>query len=504
MGVMRFLIHPPELPGGWPEVYSAYVSGTEGRVFPTRVEVDGNVMTCRRHVSESGKLHVTWPVPGFGRPVLSTTSLSEREEPYLLSVELARGKISQLRDQAGAWEIAGMSIPDALAAPYQAAHQLFGKATAIQHVPDQASELAVEALAKACQAAEMLARSYTRQRLGVRRRRSTQMPASLGCSLGRTVPDSSWEDRFCEAFNAAEVPVEWRSIEPVEGEYDWETNDAQVEWCQKNRLLMCGGPLLDLSPEGLPGWLWQWKDDFPNLLSFVCDFVETAISRYAGVIRHWEVSARVNTGGALALSEENRLTLVARTLEVARQVDEEIQLQIRIDQPWGDYQARGQHQLSPLQFVDALLRSGVGLSAVNLEIGVGYRPCGSASRDLLDFSRLIDQWSCLGIPLQITLAVPSEKAADPQAKADIEVDAGYWKIPWSEPAQAEWIDLHVPLLMAKQSVVGIFWSHFTDASPHFFPHAGLLRPEGTAKPALDRFAKYRRAYWQSDDETNSL
>ena len=91
-------------------------------------------------------------------------------------------------------------------------------------------------------------------------------------------------------------------------------------------------------------------------------------------------------------------------------------------------------------------------------------------------------------------------AADPHAKADIEVDAGHWKSPWSESAQAEWIDLYVPLLMAKQSIVGIFWSHFSDAVPHVFPHAGLLRPEGTAKPALDPFVKYRRAHWQSDDE----
>ena len=68
--------------------------------------------------------------------------------------------------------------------------------------------------------------------------------------------------------------------------------------------------------------------------------------------------------------------------DVARQVDEEAQLIIRIDQPWGEYQSRGQHRLSPLQIVDALVRSGVGLSAVNLEVAMGYfRPGGSARRD---------------------------------------------------------------------------------------------------------------------------
>lgn len=499
MGVMRFLIHPRELLDGWPEVFRSYVSGADGRVFTTRIEVDGNIVACRRQASESGKLHVAWPVPGFGRPVISTTSLAEREEPYLLPVELARGKISQVRDQLGDWEIAGMSIPDEMLPYHQAAHRLFAKATAIQHVPDQACALAVEAIAKACQAAEVLAKSYTRQRLSVLRKRSHQLPASLGCNLGPAVPQSDWADCFCETFNVVEVPVEWRSIEPVEGEYHWDVSDAQVEWCQKQRHLIYAGPLLDLSPEGLPAWLWQWEHDFFNLQSFVCDFVETAISRYMGKIRHWEISARVNTGGALALSEEHRLALVARTLDVARQVDEELQLQIRIDQPWGDYQARGQHRLSPLQFVDALVRSGVGLSAVNLEISVGYRPRGSASRELLDFSQLIDQWSCLGIPLQVTLAVPSETSEDPNSNTDLEVDSGYWKNPWCEKVQAEWIDLYLPLLMAKQSVVGVFWTHFCDGQPHHFPHAGLLRPDHTSKPALEQFLKYRKAYGKNDD-----
>jgi hypothetical protein len=254
--------------------------------------------------------------------------------------------------------------------------------------------------------------------------------------------------------------------------------------------------LLDLAPEGLPTWLWQWERDFLNLQSFVCDFVETAVSRYFGKIRHWEISARVNTGGALAISEEDRLALVARTLEAARQVDEEIQLLIRVDQPWGGYQARGQHRLSPMQFVDALLRSGVGLSGVNLEVAVGYRPRGSAARGQLDFSRLLDRWGLLGIPIYVTLAFPSANGADAKCRTDLEVGEASWRDAWTENAQAEWIDDYLPILMAKDQIVGIYWTHFSDSDPHDFPHAGLLRHDETPKPALARIAHYRREYWQ--------
>lgn len=501
MGVMRFLVHAEELFDDWPEVHRAYVSGFDGRVFPTRVEIEGNVVACRRNSSESGKLHVAWPVEGFGRPIVTTSSLPERDEPYVLAVELARGKICQIRDQVSFWEMSGMTVPDGFLPLHKEAHRLFGRATATQEKPQEAGALACSALAAAFRASELITRSYTDQRLEVRRRKSARLPASLGCSLGHTVPDPSWGPKFCEAFNAACVPIEWRKIEPEEGEYLWDAYDQQVEWCQENQLLIVGGPLIDLSPEGMPQWLQQWEHDFYNLQSFVCDFVETAMSRYVGQVRNWEVAARANTGGHLALNEENRLTLAVRTLEIASQVEDENQLMVGIDQPWGDYQARGQHQLSPLQFVDALLRSGAALSGIKLEIGVGYHPRGTASRDLLEFSRMIDVWSTLGIPLHVTLAFPSAANADVNANSDLEVDRHGWKQSWSEEAQAEWVDLYLPLLMAKQSVVGIEWAHFTDQTPHQFPHAGLLRADGGAKPALEHIIDYRRKYWSGEEET---
>ncbi|MFN0054706.1 MAG: endo-1,4-beta-xylanase, partial [Planctomycetales bacterium] len=333
------------------------------------------------------------------------------------------------------------------------------------------------------------------QRLEMRHRQYPQLPTILGCSLGDSVFSPQQEAQFLEAFHGAAIPLQWRYIEPLEGEYCWDTYDAQVDWATANNLLIRGGPLIDLSTNGLPAWLSQWQHDYYNLQSFVCDFIETVISRYVGRIRIWEVAARANAGGALAMSEENRLTLVAKVLEVARQVDPEGQFLIRIDQPWGEYQARGMHKLSPMHFADALVRAGIELSAINLEIGVGYTPSGSPSRDLLDFSRLIDQWSVLGAPLQVTLAFPSAVGSEPQLTTDMEVDHRFWRRPVDERAQAEWIDDYVPLLLAKPSVIAVFWNHLSDAQPHRFPHAGLVRDDGAPKPALERLTRQRQLHW---------
>ncbi|MFO1095206.1 MAG: endo-1,4-beta-xylanase, partial [Planctomycetaceae bacterium] len=406
MGLLRFLVLPPELMGRWPEVHRAYISGVDGRIYPTRVEVQENVVTCRRPHSDSGKLHVPWPVPGFGRPVLSTTSLRERDEPYLLPVELARGKLATLRDQCAAWELLNMQITDRYRQVEREAFQLLSRAAAAAPTPVESSQMAMQSIEKGCEAAELLVDAYVSQRLAMRRHSGVHPAMLLGCTLDAGVLDSTTATVFLQSFNAAVAAVEWRLIEPTEGTCLWDELDRLVTWCTEHRLAVRGGPLIDLGARGLPDWLSPWQNDFVNMQSFVCDFIETAVSRYTGRIRTWETSAHANTGVALGLSEESRLAVAARALEAARRTDSDTQLFIRVDQPWSEYQARGQHRLSAFQFVDALVRANVGLQGVNLEVAMGFRPRGSLLRDRLNLSRLVDTWSQLGIQLHVTLALP--------------------------------------------------------------------------------------------------
>ncbi len=491
MGLIRFLVHPAGRMDDWPEVYRGYLSGADGRIFPTRIEVDGTLVVARRSTAESSKFHVACPIPGFGRPVLHTASLPEREQPYHLLVELARGELVQVRNQSANWELAGMKFPAEFGPLMRAAHRAFGKAAGSQDQPELASQHAEDALIITCRAAEVLCQAFTQQALMGRKLRYPQLPASLGCGIAR-VPKADQTDLFAAAFNAVAIPLNWSQIEQVEGDYCWDAVDQALEWAESHRLIASAGPLVDLGPGGLPEWLGQWEHDIFNLQSFVCDFVETAMSRYAGRIRLWDVVARLNTGGALTLNEEARLSLAARVLEVARQVDGEAQLILKIDQPWGEYQARGQHRLSPLQLVDALIRSGVGLAGVNLEIAVGYRPRGTPYRGLLEFSRLIDQWSSLGVPLHLTLASPSAPGNDARALADLETDPDCWPVACTEQTQADWLGKLVPLLMAKPAVANVIWSTFSDEFPHEFPHAGLLDADSRPKAALESLIAFRQ------------
>lgn len=473
MGVMRFLVHPCARLDGVPP--PAQMTGFDGRTYPMRVELEETSLFCTRSLSESGRLHVLWTVDGIGPVVLSTASLRERTEPYVLALELARGTVCDLRNQAGAWDVAGLQFPADFDTVYREAHTLFRQAMLQQESLAECSALAWDAIAKAVQAGDLLTNAYIDQRMVFRQSRSRSLPVSLGCDTG-SAPLGDQGERFTSVFNSSLVPINWRDVEPKEGKYNWESFDKLIDWSVEERLFVVAGPLLDLGTNGLPEWLQTWQHDFLNLQSFVSDFVETAVSRYVGRVRHWEIAASPNCGSALNLTEENRLSLTARALEVARNVDEEIQLSLMVGQPFGEYMSAGDHRLSPLQFVDALARSGVGLSEAHLDIQIGAKEQCSLPRHLLQFSRLIDQWSYLGLPLSVTLSFASGFQDD--------------------SLQIEMLKRYVPLLMAKDAVVGIYWGCHRDGVGARQDGSGLIRADGTERETYALLHDYRKKFWR--------
>lgn len=489
MGVMRFLVHPPDILGDRADLDRAYLSGLDGRIYPTHVEYEENVLTCRRMVSDSSKLNIAWPVPELGQTTLTTASLREREQPYVLAVELARGKLSEVREMWAAWQQAGMEIPAEFTTLQKEAFHLFAQACSHTDCPTQASHTARSSIEKAVAAASLLIQAYTQQRLSGIRRSTQQSPGLLGCVLNGPVPAEVDPGLLRRTFNTVVVPINWKEIEPEEGSYNWDSIDELVQQCVQQRYVVKGGPLIDLGARGLPDWLAPWKNDFLNLPSFICDFIDTAVARYLGHIRLWEVSAYGNTGGALELGEDHCLALVARTLESAKRVDSDAQFFIRVERPWGEYLRNGRHRLSPLQFVDALNRSNLGLAGVTLEINSGYEPEGCFPRDLLSISKLIDSWSRLGIQIHVNVACPAAENADPEARDRFTVERAPTGTRWTPETQQAWIEEVVPLLMAKPSVTGVFLSHLSDAAPHRFPHAGLLDADWQPRPMLDPLMK---------------
>ena len=489
MGLMQFVVSPPERITD-ELVQQAYLSGVDRIAWQVSTSRRGDELVLQRSVSESANLHVPWPVEGHGRPTLSTGSLIERPEPYQLPLEIARGAVNQVRNQLSDWEMIGLVVPGAVVERLSEAMGHFARAATGQADRAASAESAERAIRAALDAGDLLTGSYVEQTMAIRHRGGDKLPCLLGGDLGVSLLDDYTAKQFLLCFNAAAVPVRWREIEASEGSYHWTICDKQIGWCRAGGLKVCGGPLLQLDPGGLPDWLYLWEGDFDNLMSFASEFITSAVTRYRGKVDLWLCAGRLNAAEVLSLSEEDKLRLAARTIELVRSLDPDTPALISIDQPWAEYMSSREMDFPPLQFADALVRVGLDLAGLVLEINLGYYPGGTLPRTTLEFSRQLDCWSVFGLPLVLSISVPGAYHDDPLARRGVKLAPGSW----TANSQQAWVARYVPLILAKPYVQGVIWNQLCDGQPHDFPHGGLFDQRQHAKPALRTLAAIRQAH----------
>jgi hypothetical protein len=494
MGSMSFLL-PTPLPGAAAATLPAAcvassVGYSDQTPVPTRLELGDDRLTVTRTQNESGYLVLPWPVEPFGTVVVSTTTLRERPEPYRLLVELARGKLNQVRAQTAEWHGIGLHTGPDFDRALVDASRAFGRA-ALAGTPAEADALAARVLEQAHGLADRLARDYVAQMLATRHGSEGPLDTRLAARHVRA-PQGAAADEYARAFNAASVCFRWRDVEPNEAQYDWAEADAAVAAAVKSGLPVTIGPVIDLAPGMLPAWATGWESDLPALAAFMCDYLETAVSRYRGDVRRWVVCAGFNQADAVGLVDDDRLRLAFRLFEAAAQVDPSLELILSVAQPWGDYLVSEDQTITPLTFPDDLVRAGVRLAAVELELRAGTRPRGSLPRDLLDTARVLDVFGMLGLPLEVVLSLPASAEPDPAASDHRqELWAHGWRTGPSPEGQAEWGAAFASLALCWPQVRSVTWDHWADADPHLVPAGGLLDAAGRPKPLLARLRALR-------------
>lgn len=492
MGSISFLLPPSLSVAARAHLEAAvFTVGEEQVPVPTECRIqDGRLVACWAQ-SESRYLSVPWPVGPFGCLVTTTATLREQDQPYRLAVELARGKLHQVRSQAADWQAIGLRLPAAWDRDLAETTRQFARA-ALTPAPE-GDELAVRVLEQGFVLADRLVRHYVEQLLEVRRSSGDPLGTRLAArTFSGPMPQA---DNYARGLTAARVALHWRDVEPEESCYRWETTDRAVAAALRSGLPITIGPVIDPSPGLLPPWVAAWEGDLTTLAAYMCDFLETALNRYRGEVRSWVVCSGFNHAPVLGLDDDDRFHLVYRLFESAQQLDPELDLTVGLAQPWGDYLADEELTIPPLTFADDLIRTGVKVSAVELEVRPGCVPRGSRPRDLLDTARLLRLFGLLGTPLELLLGYPASSGADEAAAGG---GQSLWEPAWrSAPTpegQAEWGASFVALGLAHPQVRAVTWDHWSDADPHLVPHAGLIDPTGRPRPLLARLQSLRAAY----------
>jgi len=482
MGVMKFRLPSDEVARTLPDFRKAYLTGLDRTPGRLAVELRKGLMTCVRDTTESGRLFVPWSIEGYGTPLVGTATLAERPAPYMLAVELARGKLNDIRNQLADWTQMGLRATPELDHALREAQHAFVRAVTSTDRPADCTEAAQACLDSASRAGDLLIEAYTSQILQSRLASTSRLSTQMGCVLDGAPqalpPLLDWS----RAFNTAHLGVSWKQVAPSEGQFRWDQFDAQLAWCRRNGLTFEVGPLIEFRRGALPDWVWLWESDCDTLAGLVADFVQQTVQRYRGRVPIWHVVHRPASGEILGLTEEEQIRITARAIQVAHQADPSAQLTIGIDRPWAEWMGSSQFQLGPLHLCDYLLRAELGLSAIALEIALGYSTPGSYMRDLFEFSKLLDLYSLLNVPLHVWMAMPSSGGPDPYADPDVCVESSQWPSPLDEALQAAWGAKWLALAVAKPFVRSLSWLQASDASPHLYPHAGLFRPDQTPKP----------------------
>lgn len=492
MGVLKFQVTSPDPASRLPDLRKAYVTGLDRTPGRLAVEFRQGVLTCHREANESGRLFVPWPVEGFGTPIVGTATLVERREPYNLTVELARGKLNDVRNQLADWVLMGLRTSPEFDAMLASAMASFIKAATTANDDDASYPAAQASLAGAFRAGDLLVETYTTQVLQTRLSAGTKLSTQLAGAIEGDPRQAAWATDWSSAFNAARIGVPWKTLAPSEGQYRWDELDAQLAWCRKNQVAVQAGPLIDLRPTALPDWIWLWEGDFETILGLIVDLVRVAVQRYKGRIPVWHLLHRPASTEVLGLSEEEQIRLAARAVQVARQADPSAQFTIGVERPWAEWMGSSPFQLGPLHLADYLVRGDLGLAGITIEVAPGYSTPGSHIRDLFDFTKLLDLYALLNLPLHVWISFPSAAGPDPMSDPSVRVEAAHWPGPPDETSQAVWAAKWIALAVAKPFVRSVTWAQTADANPHLYPHGGLYRPDGAAKLLVPWLKSFRR------------
>ncbi len=343
----------------------------------------------------------------------------------------------------------------------------------------------------AAAAIESLSRLCTDQVLQLRRERSGRLATMLGLALPDAELQEKHESQVIKTFNSIFLPFKWRDIQPHSVGYEWEACDRAVRLCKSRGMRICGGPLIQLDPHTLPDWVRACDAQYEYFENHAIRFIEEVVSRYQDDVHIWHCANRLNVDDSIKLSEEHKLRLSVTAVESVRRVNSRALVVVGFDQPWAEYLASNDLDVSPLHFADALVRADLGVAGIGLEINLGYWPQGTLLRDSLEISRHLDRWSLLGIPLIVFLRTPSGEGPDPLASGGSQVIPLGAEKPLTADLQVQAIRQLIPLLLSKAAIHGLVWNEWSDALPHEFPHAGLIDQAGRIKPVFQALHEIR-------------
>ena len=171
-------------------------------------------------------------------------------------------------------------------------------------------------------------------------------------------------------FNSitAENAMKWSTVNPREGEYDFDLSDKFVQLGVEKNMFVVGHTLI--WHEQTPGWVFENSDgsgvDRDTLLGRMRDHIFTVVGRYKGKVNAWDVvNEAISSNGKVRKTIWQRIIgddFIEKAFEFVHEVDPQAELYYNDYNIW-----RKQERKGVIRLIKRLRKKGIRIDGVGIQ-----------------------------------------------------------------------------------------------------------------------------------------
>ena len=311
---------------------SAHLLGRDDLPVAGEVRRDKDVVKCAPAESSATALCLEVEAGAMGRLMLQTCLLKQRDEPYLLFLELARHRIKLYIAKSEEWQLFDPAIAGESLKRWEHARTLFVLAMNELDIA-KAETFAKDALVAALDANEQLALLHAELLVKYRFGRKGSTSTVFGVRVDPRSDIHACGDS-AKVLDVLVVPTPWKLIEPAMGKYRFEEMDRWMTFASKSKKTIVAGPLLRFDSGTVPPWMEAHKKDFSMCVDRAYSFMEQVVHRYRGIVTMWNLGSGLHANQHFQFTDEQMMDLTRRASLLAKQSQPGARTLIELTEPF--------------------------------------------------------------------------------------------------------------------------------------------------------------------------